>query len=708
MPERARLGAAWPWLAGLLYLVLVRVSYLSGWPVPSHWITRVSYATHAAGIAAVLGILAWNYAHAFAAGRRRLRWIVLGLVLGAIPFGAALLAPLLAPPQWQGFGHAFALGFLGTLIWVSGLVFAVAREHAFDVDRLLGATATWSLAAATTVAALAIASFAAESGIAGALGIAPLTVRFAFAMLFGALVVPLGARLGPRIDQLLFPGREALREGTARLLDDLAHCRSSDELLALASERSAALLGAPSFALYQPYQSGSVDFRCTHRSGLALPRNLPRLATQPLRLAPGNAPPELAAGGAALVLPIRLEHGLDAVLCLGPKRSGDIYTLSDTDALAGIAARIEATGARLAKEQADRESRAKTELIAAASHDLRQPLHAVGLLADALAARLDDPKTRELVDRIGESTQELDEMLTTLLDRSKLDAGAVRAERQRVELRAVFAQLERDFTGPAEVRGLRLRVVPTQLAVESDRLLLLRILRNLVSNAVRYTQAGAVLVAARRRGAEVAIEVRDSGPGIAEQAQHEIFDAFHQLPGRRSGGLGLGLSIVDGLARVLGHTVEVRSAPGRGSTFSVRASLAEGAAGTAPEPEAPLRSPLAVRRVLVVDDDAAVRHATRELLKGWRCEVRDAADAAAALAAVDGWTPELVLADYRLGDGVTGIELIGRLRAERGLDPLAVILTGDGDGPDVEGLRAAGFTVLRKPVPPARLRALAS
>jgi signal transduction histidine kinase/CheY-like chemotaxis protein len=702
MPEAARIWAGAPWLAALLYLVLVRGSYLFGGPVPSLWIPRVSLASHAAAIFAAAAILIWNYAHAFAAGRRRLRWVLLGTLLGSLPFVAALLAPLVAP-GWQGVEQAFALGFLGTVIWVSGFVLAVVRDNAFDVDRLLGATATWSLAAGAAIVALAVLVPAAAGALAGYLDIDPLGVSFGFAVLLGALAVPLATRLRPRIDRLLFPERETLREGTERLLEDLVQCRSDDELLALACERSAQLIGARGFALYR---AGSEGFRCSQAAGLALPQRLSGVGALPQQLAPGNGPPQLAAHGVGLVLPIRLDARLDAFLCLGAKRSGDIYTRTDTDALAAVAARVEATRARLAKEQADRESRAKTNLIAAASHDLRQPLHAVSLLAEALAARLGDPEARELVGRIGASTHDLDEMLTSLLDRSKLDTDAVRAELGRVELRALFAQLERDFAGPAEAKGLRLRVVPTRLAVESDRLLLLRILRNLVSNAVRYTPTGAVLIGARPRGAEVAIEVRDGGPGIPEQAQGEIFEAFHQLPGSRGGGLGLGLSIVHDLARVLGHRVELRSAPGRGSTFAVHATRVAPAPALAPTADSASPAPLAARRVLVVDDDDAVRHATRELLTSWGCEVREAASTADALLAAAGWTPDLVLADYRLGAGPPGTELVACLRAAAGTDLAAVIVTGESEGPGLASIRAAGLSVLRKPVRPARLRAL--
>jgi signal transduction histidine kinase len=695
MPEDARIWAGWPIVAAGLFATLVRGSYTLGWPVPGAWIARVSFASHALAIAAGLAILGWNYRHAFAAGRRRLRWILLGALAGSLPFAAALSAPLLAP-AWEGFPQAFALGFLGTSLAMTGLVLAVVRDNAFDVDRLLGATAAWSLAAGAAVVALAVVVPAAAGSVAGALHVDALTVRIGFAVLLGALAVPLGARLRPRIDQLLFPEREALREGTERLLEDLVLTRDAVELLAFASERAAALVDADGYALYRR-ESGEGRLASTH--GLAPPV---RAAAFPAKLAPGNAPPELATKGVALVVPLRS----DAFLCLGHKRSGDIYTLTDTDALGAVAARVDALGERLAKEEADRESRAKTNLIAAASHDLREPLHAVRLLAEALAGRLTDPETRELVERIGASTQDLDEMLTSLLDRSKLDAGVVRAERERVPLAPLFEQLSHDFAGAAAAKGLALRIVPTKLVVESDRLLLLRILRNLVSNAIRYTPSGGVLVGARPRGDEVAIEVRDRGPGVPPEAQREIFDAFHQLPGSSRTGLGLGLSIVEGLVRVLGHRVELRSAVGWGSTFAVRAARAA-PAPERPQPGAPPEAAFfAVRRVLVVDDDATVRAATAELLRGWGCEVREASGCDEALAAAASWAPEWVLADYQLGAGGTGVELLTRLRAAQGAGFAAAILTGDSEGPGLATLRAADFLVLRKPVAPARLRAL--
>ncbi len=362
---------------------------------------------------------------------------------------------------------------------------------------------------------------------------------------------------------------------------------------------------------------------------------------------------------------------------------------------------------RFQKHDADRESREKTNLLAAASHDLRQPLHAVSLLSEALREKLDDPEVRALVAQIGDSTHDLDEMLTSLLDRSKLDAGGVKPDVRDVALAEVFAQLERDFAPQAQAAGVRLRIVPTKLGARSDRLLLTRILRNLVSNALRYAGGKAVLVGARRRGKRVVVEVRDAGPGIPESSQREIFEAFRQLPGGAPGGLGLGLSIVDGLARVLGHEVSLRSRPGRGSTFTVGMTGVEVRAPGPPRGSAPAAGTIGLARVLVVDDDPAVRSASAELLRSWGCETREAASPAEAFAALeDGWRPGFVMADHHLGDGESGLDVLARLRERLGDGLPAVVITAETSPEELEAIRAGGDPVLRKPLRPAKLRSV--
>jgi len=703
MPDARRVPAWLPAAAAAVYVVFVRANYVLAWPLPIEWVPRVSYALH--GGMSVLGVLVlgWNYVHAWPAGRRRLRWILLGTALGSAPVVAAGVVPLLVP-GWEGFRQAFAVGFLASAVWMMGAVMAVVRDNAFDVDRLIGATAAWAVAAAATVAGLALALPALSEGASRLLGVDLVTTRLGFAAALGALAIPLALGLRSRVDRLLFPARVALQRRAEAILEELAWCEGPDALLALGRRRAGELFGARGSALYRR-EGGTLRLR--EAEGLSLPEAPLPGAPLPASLRPRNA---RAAFGreAEIALPLRPQGRTEALLVLGPRRSGDIYTTSDIGVLAALAARLEAEWLRFRVQAVDRESRAKTNLLAAAGHDLRQPLHAVALLTDALGDKLDDPALRSLVGRIGDSVHDLDDMLTGLLDRSKLDAG-VRPQIGTVALGPLFTGLERDFAPPAEAAGLRLRVVPTRLAVRSDRQLLARILRNLVSNALRHTRQGSVLVGARPRGEEVVVEVRDSGPGIPEGSRGEIFRAFRQLPGTRPGGLGLGLSIVEGLARVLGHAVHLRSAPGRGSTFSVHAPRAAVAlAPGAPPAERAAPGAPAVRRVLVVDDDPRSRDAQAAALRGWGCEVRAATSAAEALEVANAWRPEFVLSDHRLGAGSTGAGLLAELRRCLGPDLRAALVTAETDAAAVEALRATGLPVLRKPVRPARLRALLS
>jgi signal transduction histidine kinase len=698
MPDAKRVSRAWTWVVCLYYVVFVRVSYILGWPTPSDWIPRVSFATH--GLMSLVGIatLVWNYFHAYPVGRRRLRWILLGMALGSAPVIAAGCAPLVVP-EWEGFRNAFAVGFLASAIWMMGVVLAVVRENAFDVDRLIGATAAWALAAGGAVALLAVTVPPAASGLSTAFGLEPTAVRLALAAILGALAVPVGIRLRPRVDQVLFPERVGLQAGVERILGELARQPTPGDLVRHAAKATESVMRVAGVAVYRR------DERGLHRESaweLDPPLELPHQLALPVRVATRNAPEVLARAGVRLVVPICLHHQTDALICLGPKRSGDIFTNTDVNLLTTIAGRVEAEWLRFEKEAADRESRAKTNLLAVASHDLRQPLHALSLLTEVLSGKLEDSEMRELVSRIGASTQDLDEMLTSLLDRSKLDAGGIEPEVRVIALAEVFAQLERDFGLPAEDKGLRLRVVPSRLAVQSDPLLLTRILRNLVSNAIRYTPRGAILVGARVRDGDVIVEVRDSGPGIPRESQAEIFEAFRQLSRGSGAGLGLGLSIVDGLARVLGHRVSVRSAPGRGSTFRVVLPRAERQPAVPASARAP-SSPLGIRRVLVVDDDARVREATVDLLSTWGLECRAAADPDEACRTVTsgGFRPEFVLADFHLAHGRTGVDALAAIRPALGSGWRAAILTAETEP-------AHGYPVLSKPIRPAQLRAVLS
>lgn len=699
-----RVGPFWEWAVPLAYIVFVRANYVLAWPLPLEWVPRVSFATH--GIGAMVGIClgAHNYYFATPVGRRRVRWAFLGLALGFVPVVVAGAAPLIVP-EWDGFRDAFAVGFIGTTLVVAGAVMAVIRGNAFDVDRLIGATAAWSLAAGVAVAVLVLVTPMLTGAVSSAFGLDSTPVRLGLAALLGALVIPAGFRLRPQVDRVFFPERVAVQADAAALLDELGRFRSPEEVMNHAAMRCAGLMDAKGHALY--VRSGD-EFLRRQGTGLSIPAEVPAALLPDRSGAVLQVPAPLRAAGVELLLPVRGDATVDALLLFGGKRSGDIYTRDDARVLMSVAAKVEMERLRFEKEAADRASSAKTDLLAATSHDLRQPLHAVALLAEALAGQLDAEDEQALVERIGSSTQDLDEMLTSLLDRSKLDAGAVRPDVRSIGLSALFEQLEHDFAGEASAKALRLRVVPTALAVHSDRVLLLRILRNLLSNAIRYTEQGAVLLAARRRGEDVVVEVRDSGPGIPAERHDDVFEAFRQLPGGSAAGLGLGLSIVRSQARLLGHEVRLRSAPGRGSTFTLRLPRASVAPPPTAEPEPREASDLEGRRVLVVDDDPRVRAATLALLGQWGCEALGAASGAEAcgLGAESGWVPDFAVVDHHLGGTERGADVVARLAAELGRTIPAAIVSAETDPEVLRALGALGLPVLRKPVRPAELRAL--
>jgi CheY-like chemotaxis protein/anti-sigma regulatory factor (Ser/Thr protein kinase) len=306
-------------------------------------------------------------------------------------------------------------------------------------------------------------------------------------------------------------------------------------------------------------------------------------------------------------------------------------------------------------------------------------------------------------------------MMSALLDLSKLDAGGVEPVVVPLALGPLFDRVCADLDPLARAKGLRLRVRPTTLWVHSDPVLMGRILQNLLTNALRYTDAGGVLLAARVRGESVAIEVRDSGRGIPPEQLRAVFGEFQQLDREKAEGgpgLGLGLAIVERLGRLLAHPIEVRSTPDRGSLFRVRAPRAEPAGTAAPNSrDATVRDPeLEGRRVWVVDDDPLIRDALRGMLTLWGLDVRTLAsldevrDALAEVRDEPHRGPELLVTDDQL-ERETGLELIDLVRRETGRPLPALVVTGEATTERLRTLRDAGHPVLRKPVPPARLRA---
>lgn len=361
---------------------------------------------------------------------------------------------------------------------------------------------------------------------------------------------------------------------------------------------------------------------------------------------------------------------------------------------------------------------ARARFLAAASHDLRQPLYALTLFSSALKVGVTDPAQLSRASLIQECVATLDDLFSELLDLSRLDSGAMQPVPSSFPLDALLEEVNRTFRMVAEKRELRLVLRKTDAWAHTDRTMLARILNNLVSNALRYTADGGVLVGVRAAGpGQVRVEVWDTGTGIAEALQGRVFEEFFQVDtGRRGGerreyGLGLGLATVERLARLLGGQVQLRSRPGRGSVFSVAVPTAvPGTVAPAPPtPEAPLD--LSGLRVLVIDDEPAILEGMRMLLNSWGCEMRSAEDAEQALSQVAHWgPPDIVLSDLKLGSGRSGLQAMDALDHFYAVGPQTprpfarMIITGETKPEHLQEAVAARIPVMHKPVPPERLR----
>ena len=388
-------------------------------------------------------------------------------------------------------------------------------------------------------------------------------------------------------------------------------------------------------------------------------------------------------------------------------RAAEVDSLNErlVDQLGQLAAR---------RDEAERASAAKTRFLATASHDLRQPMHSISLLVGVLHDRTVDPEARAIAAKVQASVSTMEGLFGSLLDISKLDAGAVRPEITEFPLAALFARVEQVWAPQAVERGLRLVVRPTRLLVRSDEALLERVVGNLVSNAIGYTQRGRVVLAARRRGDQCLLQVLDTGPGIPPQYRETIFEEFFRIDAPGTGvakGLGLGLSIVQRGAHILGHGLRVDSRVGAGTLFEVAlpCSLAQDVRGE--EAGGPRRGSEAMAGtfVVVVDDDEGNRQALASVLLSWGCHVLAAAstDEALALAHDHLRVPDLLVTDYQLAGADNGLQLAQRLREHYEERIPVLVVTANTDGDLATRAAAIGARVLHKPTGAARLLAAA-
>lgn len=400
------------------------------------------------------------------------------------------------------------------------------------------------------------------------------------------------------------------------------------------------------------------------------------------------------------------------------------------------------------REQALDDSQARTRFFAAVSHDLRQPLHAVGLYSATLTDRLQDPQERTMARAIATSVETLESHFNLLLDFARIDAGHQQARRITLTLRGLFERLRFSFGAEAQAKGLRLRIHCPDVQVHSDPVMLERILGNLLANAIRYTDQGGVLLAARRRGDQVSLEVWDTGPGIDPSLHDRIFDPYFRIsqlsgtdnplvadepPNASQRSFGLGLSNVRKLAQQLDSTVGLHSRPGHGTVFKLMQPWADApqSLGAIVE-QAPDHTPpsacatgqaasldlidddarpaptpgFAQLRIIVLDDDPAIRQAMAQSLCHWGCHVLDAASLADCLARIDhldGY-PDLIITDYRLSPTDTGVQAIEQLRMEFGIPIPALIISALNTPEALATMRASGEPVFQKPLTTRQLR----
>ncbi len=356
------------------------------------------------------------------------------------------------------------------------------------------------------------------------------------------------------------------------------------------------------------------------------------------------------------------------------------------------------------KKEAEQASLAKSRFLAAASHDLRQPMHAISLYVESLKTQMHGRAAEEVLNKIERSINSTVELFNAILDVTKLDAGVIQPHLAAVRIRTLFLNLAEEFAAEAESKGLSLRVRSPDVWVESDAILLERIIRNLLSNAILHTTRGGVLLSARPFKGQLRLQIWDTGCGIAPEHQPWIFDEFYQVGTQEAymrHGLGLGLAIVRRLARLLGYPLQLHSRPGQGTVFSLDVPVQASAPAS---PDQPCKTGRIVLSgcVVVVDDDPAVRDALGGLLSQWGVKVRLFGDLKQLRNELH-VAPDAVLADYQLPDGETGLTVIEAIHARWGRTIPAILITGDTRADTVQKLDALGQRVLYKPIQPAQL-----
>ncbi|MDC5850409.1 hybrid sensor histidine kinase/response regulator [Vibrio europaeus] len=361
-----------------------------------------------------------------------------------------------------------------------------------------------------------------------------------------------------------------------------------------------------------------------------------------------------------------------------------------------------------ATQRSEHESQSKSRFLAAVSHDLMQPLNAARLFASSLSEVAKEPETQQLSQHIESALGAAEDLIGDLLDISRLESGKLDINVHGFAINDVLSNLNAEFSALAKQQGIEFTMIPSQLLVQSDPKLLRRVVQNFLTNAFRYSPKGKVALGVRRVGSQARIDVWDNGMGIDEDKQQEIFEEFNRGTQVRSDqGLGLGLAISKGIAHVLGHQITMRSWPGKGSVFSITLARSEKALEPVKAEPASSTSDLSHLKVLCVDNETDILVGMETLLGRWGCDVRTAVDLVNSLQAIEEtWVPDVILSDYRLDNGRTGLEVLQQCRLRLGDSFIGVIISADRTDDMLDGIKSNGFSFIPKPVKPLKLRAV--
>jgi signal transduction histidine kinase/CheY-like chemotaxis protein len=698
-----RWARGWPWLLGVNGLVVVDMELYGRLPLLVRDLVPKLAALVFGALLLALGTL--NYRRAGPADRRRFKWLLLGTWVGIVPPAIVSTLSALRPEL----GRFFLPSQLAQLAIPLSIGIGQWRNRLWDIDRLLNAGVVYLAAAGAFVVAFVGAAGWSRALLAGGAGLSPESADLAFALALVGVLLPAALAARAALDRVVLREQRAREREVEVLLPAVGRCAKLEEIAALLALRLPALFGARGCLVLADAGAGLVPVHASTQAPEPTPAECSLLA--------GAAEPQDLAQGIGVPVRDALAGATLGAVVLGPKPAGDDYTMADRKLLRRLsdhvalavrglrqeerlaAVRRMAAGVAAARDRAERASHEKTQLLATASHDLRQPLLALGLLVDALERRVDGDEARALLRQVRASAQSVERRFGTLLDVARLESGALVPEvEEGVALAPLFDEL-RATVGPlAQEKGLELDVRATPEVVRSDPVLLRSILENLLVNAVRYTETGGVLLSAHRRADRVHVEVRDSGPGIAPEQRERLFSAWQRGEADATGGVGLGLAIVRRLVDLLGHGLELHSSPGRGSLFVL--ALQPGT------PPPPVGAELSGARAIVIDDEDAARAALVAALAALGLEVTAARDAADALEVWgQGPPPDLALVDLALAGGATGPRALAELEARFGPLPAAFV-TGATAGALLDEARASGRPVLRKPLAAVQLRAL--